>query len=276
VHSQVMAQQTACHTSARFCHTSTWCSIGLQSSNVIDWPAMDVLPYCLTVTNVGKLFYHIISTEAALPSCTQEHYQQLKAGLRLTLTALADKLAAMPPAKIQKLKTRIEVMQQMRNIEKIQQMQNVPSMQQLQDVQQLQLPKQQSKLSMPRKRQRADGADAVIIISLTAAGNNHPQQASLVQQQHGQITSATLAAGSLAAACGSSSGSNDVASAAAAAAGSGSRRRWPSDVLWVLYHYCLFHTEWHSVKSPPYNGQLLEQVCLELFGFRSIRAASCR
>lgn len=46
------------------------------------------------------------------------------------------------------------------------------------------------------------------------------------------------------------------------------------DVRWWLQNYGIFHTEWHSSRRPPYtpspsyNGQLLDEVVVELFGFR--------
>lgn len=44
--------------------------------------------------------------------------------------------------------------------------------------------------------------------------------------------------------------------------------RCSDDVLWWLQHYFIYHTEWHSPRSPPYNRDLLEEVVVELFGFR--------
>jgi hypothetical protein len=43
--------------------------------------------------------------------------------------------------------------------------------------------------------------------------------------------------------------------------------RCSDDVLWWLRNYAIFHTQWRSTKSPPYHGQLLHEVVLELFGF---------
>lgn len=45
-------------------------------------------------------------------------------------------------------------------------------------------------------------------------------------------------------------------------------RGWSENTLWLLQNYCLFHTSWSSPKSPAYNGQLLEEVVQELFGFK--------
>lgn len=77
----------------------------------------------------GKLFYHIISTEAA-QHCSPEHKQQLEQGMRLTLTALADRLEVdlshKTSQQVQHLKNKIR-----RYREKIRQQRQQASRQQL-------------------------------------------------------------------------------------------------------------------------------------------------
>lgn len=48
-----------------------------------------------------------------------------------------------------------------------------------------------------------------------------------------------------------------------------SRLQLSEPVLWWLQNYVIFHTTWYSSRSasPPYDGELLEELALALYGF---------
>jgi hypothetical protein len=218
----------------------------------------------------GKLFYHGISTEAhrALQEGNAQHYQQLAAGMRVTLAALADRIQALAPAQIDAIKAKIRARQ-------------------------LRLQQQQTVLG-----------HAVPHIAATAAGGQlhaHPTgvAVTLLVQHDGGSTSAFpqggisqlpphpqpglggaadtggIAASSITAGSGGAlplAGSSTSSNIGSRFAGhkrqhsSSNGSRWSNDVLWILHHEYLFHTSWSSSRSPPYHGLLLEQIAAELFG----------
>jgi hypothetical protein len=217
----------------------------------------------------GKLFYHIISTEAhrARQERDAQCYEQLQQSMNLTLAALADrlqrKLDAKTPDQVEAFKDKVREVRQ-RALQRRQQQQQQTNMRQI---------------SCQGPLQGVAAAAAV------AAG---------------QVQDAQLAWGGVAAAAAAAAVGGTVSAAAAAGASSlanpgghlppglnkgtttssnGSRlaghkrqhsssngSRWSDNVLWILHNYCLFHTSWSSSRSPAYNGQLLDQVAAELFG----------
>jgi hypothetical protein len=249
----------------------------------------------------GKLFYHIISTEAhrALQEGTahgMQRYQQLENSMRTTLTALADRFQALTPAQIEKIKAKVrarQLRQQQQQQQQTMLVHGVPP-----------LGAAASPASPPPAAAAATGA---AVGAAVAAGGQlqllqpslHPSGRALSSQaqpdggsssafpqwgssipplQHPQLgDSAAADAGAIVAAgcddafpiAGSSTSSNSgsrLAGHKRQHSSSSNGSRWSDDVLWILHHYCLFHTSWSSPRSPPYNGLLLEQIAAELFG----------
>jgi hypothetical protein len=236
--------------------------------------------------SAGKLFYHIISTEAhrALQEGDMTRYQQLANGMRVTLTALADRFQALNQARLDAIKTKVRA-RQLRQRQQQQQQQSMLGLgvpqpaaaaaatgvaaDQLRMLQPNALPS----LLSPAQH------DAGCASALPLCGSISPL---LLQPQLGVHTAADADAVTAASAAAGSSGVLPLGLAGSSvSSNSGSRlaghkrqhsssssngSRWSDDVLWILHRYCLFHTSWSSPRAPPYNGLLLEQVAAELFG----------
>jgi hypothetical protein len=220
----------------------------------------------------GKLFYHIISTEGhrARQEGDEQHYQQLRNGMHVTLAALADRLQAklQTPARVEAFKAKVRAA-----LQKVQQRRQ----QQLHD----------SVRSADGTMHLPPAAAAGQVQRVKSFAATAPAAADL-QQPSGMVTqtaaaqlpavtdpAAAAAAGtpnsgapgtSIEPSMQSVSSSKQLAGHKRQHSSSGNGTRWSDDVLWVLHSYCLFHTSWSSRRSPPYNGQLLSQVATELFG----------
>jgi hypothetical protein len=207
----------------------------------------------------GKLFYHIISTEAygALQGGNKQRYQQLEEGLRTTLTALADRLWALTPAQIDAIKARVRA-KQLRRQQQQQQTTLGPEAPHSAAAaaaagEKLQLLQQHARLAEPALPLQAqhDGGGTSGVDSVADTGADGAA---------GSVSALPLTGSSTS----SNSGSRLVGHKRQHSSSNGSR--WSDDVLWIVHHYCLFHTSWNSPRAPPYNGDLLDNIALELFG----------
>jgi len=181
----------------------------------------------------GKLFYHITSTQAALEASDAADRERLRQALVMMLTALADRLQVwldrLRPEKRQELRDEVELRRQQ------------------------QARRQQDRL-------RAEAAAAAQDRTTSASGNvSAPPRASEMGSAPG--LQAHNAADALVPSLGLVRGASSSSSRGRGSLGCS------DDVLWWLKNYVIFHTSWPSPRSPPYNGELLEEVVVELFGF---------
>uniref|UniRef100_A0A383V8B9 Uncharacterized protein n=1 Tax=Tetradesmus obliquus TaxID=3088 RepID=A0A383V8B9_TETOB len=229
----------------------------------------------LLFTKRGKQFYHILSTEAhlALRRGDIPHYQRLRWGLHVTLTALADKLqaelAGKTPEQVQAFKEKVRAVVQ-------------------KAVQRRQQQAQQAAAQWTSRHGTQPAAAAAAAAAAGAGGAVQAQQQQLspgaaadtVLLQQPALAGSTAAlqpAASVAAIRTVSTGDAHVQGGSSSSSSgrrlAGHKRphsrssRWSADVLWNLHTYCLFHTHWSSTRSPPYDGTLLAEVAADLFGF---------
>jgi hypothetical protein len=212
----------------------------------------------------GKLFYHITSTQAAAGANTEEDRQRLRQGLVLMLKALANSfqqwLERQSPARVQHHKDLVELRQQQRRQRNQQRLRSELQQRQLTDMRSLPSAALAVGPVAPAAWAAATPAEAGSGARAAAVASDELQ---LLPQS---LQAAAAAAGALVAQPGRSGPSGAAAGGSRPVQGSVAVSE---DVLWFLERYMIFHTEWRSSRasSPPYNGALLQEVVVELFGF---------
>jgi hypothetical protein len=205
--------------------------------------------------DAGKLFYHMISTQAAGAN-TAEERQRLRSAMVKVLTALADRaqrwLDRLSPAQLQKHKDIILLRGQQRGQRhqgRLRAQAEAAGMQRRPD---------------PPGSEAAAAAAAAVAQQPAAAATGAAATgaaAGAAQVQQGAMSTALVPAAAAAAASAGGSGSSSSTGCGLLALS--------EDVRLFLQHYAIFHTQWRSDKptSPPYNGELLEEVAQVLYGF---------
>lgn len=213
----------------------------------------------LTVASLGlhadKLFYHIISTRAHNSNSLAER-ERLRKGMVTVLTALTSRvelwLSKLTPEKLQALKQRVLNTTDQRRMQWQQRQRSRLFAEAAGIGQHAGSPPTPAAAGVLQPTAAAAaaaglGAAAAVTSAAAVAGSSQQQQ-----QQQGLPTPSLPVAGS---------------SSSTASPG---RLNLSDEVRWWLQNYAVFHTEWHSSRaaSPPYNGDLLEEMVLALYGFR--------